>query len=186
MGSWMRSHDTFRRHAKGILDGIRTLDQTTFLTALGKSPKVLREQFEKWHNNMGSHERYEESRLYPFAARRWDVDTRYLTSEHGTMHSQRDLVLGLFAQLLNFEGTPAQYGTPALACAVAKLEATMADYELYVCVHLAEEEEFIVPMFLELTVEEYKDYEDLGLTELFRKMDQQDKANGVKTKGKRR
>ncbi|KAJ3237366.1 hypothetical protein HDU81_009588 [Chytriomyces hyalinus] len=183
MASWIRSHDAFRNHSKTVLKGIRNLNHATFQTASGASPKVLRDQFLKWHNNMGNHERYEESKLYPFLARRWSIDTLYLTKEHGEMHQKRDRVLALFSKYLNFENNISQHGKPTVTAAAKELELAMEDYDTYVCIHLQEEEEFVVPMVLELEPEEYVEFGELGLTELLRKMDQKDKAMGIKTRG---
>ncbi|KAJ3244785.1 hypothetical protein HDU78_010472 [Chytriomyces hyalinus] len=183
MASWIRSHDTFRNHSKTVLNGIRNLNHAAFQTASGASPKVLRDQFLKWHNNMGNHERYEESKLYPFLARRWAIDTLYLTKEHGEMHQKRDQVLALFSKYLNFENNPSQHGKPTVTAAAKELELAMEDYDTYVRIHLQEEEEFVVPMVLELEPEEYVEFGELGLTELLRKMDQKDKAMGIKTRG---
>ncbi|KAJ3023345.1 UNVERIFIED_CONTAM: hypothetical protein HDU68_008646, partial [Siphonaria sp. JEL0065] len=106
--------------------------------------------------------------------------------EHEDMHGKRDTVLTAFSNYINFEGSPNQYGSEAVVTAGSILEAAMVDYDAYVCLHLFEEEEFVIPMILELSQQEFTDLNELELTVLFRKLDQQDKANGIKSRGKKR
>ncbi|KAJ3015433.1 UNVERIFIED_CONTAM: hypothetical protein HDU68_012738, partial [Siphonaria sp. JEL0065] len=45
----LKSHDRFRKVSGEIVEGIKTLDHSTLLTAKGKSPKVLKDMFLDWH-----------------------------------------------------------------------------------------------------------------------------------------
>ncbi|KAI9342641.1 hypothetical protein BDR26DRAFT_894633 [Obelidium mucronatum] len=182
----IQGHKRFRKASADILEGIRSLDHDSFKTQSGDSPRSLLSHFRSWHTSMGSHEAYEESKLYPFLCRRWDVDTRYLKQEHQEMHEKRDLVLAAFHRYLNFENSPQQYGSDSLIAAGTLLESAMADYDSFLRLHLAEEEEFVVPMLLELSREEFQEYYDTRATELFRKMDVRDKEEGLKPRKNRR
>ncbi|KAJ3065342.1 hypothetical protein HDU98_011286 [Podochytrium sp. JEL0797] len=176
----VKGHASFRKTSQEVLEGIRSLNNASFQTAGGQSPRVLLDRFREWHGYMSGHENYEEAKLYPFLCRRWQVDPSYLSNEHGELHEKRDTVLHAFNRYLNFDGNNKQYGSESVIKAAANLEQAMAEYDTLLRIHLAEEEEFVIPMLLELSREEFEEYYDTRAPELFRKMDKRDKALGIR------
>ncbi len=120
---------------------------------------------------MGSHEYYEETKLYPYLTRRFDMNCEPLTKEHQEMHTHRDKCLRLFTQLESSKSD--------VPDSIALIEA-LIEYDKVLRVHLMEEEELVIPALLMMDQQEFQDFIDLDLTQLFRRLDKIDKQSGVK------
>ncbi|KAJ3063042.1 hypothetical protein HDU98_001100 [Podochytrium sp. JEL0797] len=155
-GMLVYMHTNFRASSKQVLDGILSLDHSSFRTSNGQSPRVLLDRFRDWQGSMNTHEYIEETYLYPYLYNKWRIDLSVLTKEHGDIHDKRDQVLASFATYLKFEKSSDDYGSDAVKKAGADLEKAMTGYVDVLKFHLAEEEELIIPMMLELSQQEYK------------------------------
>ncbi|KAJ3176562.1 hypothetical protein HK101_010403 [Irineochytrium annulatum] len=176
----LRGHASFRATSKEIWTGLMTMDHVTFKSReTGLGPRVYRRMFESWHANMGGHERYEETKLYPYLCRRFGVDTEWLRREHEELHAARDAVLVAFKQYENLEVTPLANTAEKMG---GNLFEAMDAYDKLLTVHLMEEEELVIPLLLALSTEEFEFYCDHGLTEVLRALDLKDKEDGVRRK----
>ncbi|KAI8619373.1 hypothetical protein BC830DRAFT_1104644 [Chytriomyces sp. MP71] len=156
--------------SKQILEGVSTLDHNAMRTADGQSAKDLMAAFTRWHGAMRMHEHYEESKLYPFLSRRWKVNPTYLSSEHDEMHEKRDAVLASFNEYLILAAS-SRRSLEQVKTVGNELVARMKTYDSLLRMHLNEEEEFVIPMLLELSRQEFDEYYDTRAPQLFQLMD---------------
>jgi iron-sulfur cluster repair protein YtfE (RIC family) len=107
----------------------------------------MADDFVWWMKGMRGHERYEERKLYPFLAARYGVSFAALERAHRMLHEHEQAVTDAFAAL-----APGAAGEPARH---ASLMAALCAYEDALRVHLATEEDLIIPMLLALEPSEF-------------------------------
>ena len=95
--------------------------------------------FRSWHRATGSHEAYEERKLYPYLARRYATSLGHLADDHARLHLLRDVVY-------------ARLSGPADDALVDALEK----YDEELRAHLEREEAVVIPLLLDLPPEEFQ------------------------------
>lgn len=101
----------------------------------------IRWSFRSWHGAMGSHEAYEEHKLYPYLARRYRVSLAHLEADHAALHELRDDVYAALDK-----GTDDD------------VLRALERYHEELLAHLEREEAAVIPLLLELTPEEFRRY----------------------------
>lgn len=127
------SHANFRRISQQLLDRAEA----------GVSTDRDRVYFDMWKRAMGSHEAYEERKLYPFLTRRWGVDCGTAEAGHRLLGVLDAGVRSAFAS-----------GEGLAAALRAHHDALMA--------HLDFEEELVIPLLLALEPDEFERYARSG------------------------
>ena len=127
---------------------------------------------------MRSHENYEETKLYPFLVRRFGVSLKYLSSEHDEMHTKSNLVVKYMNEYIALETTSAAF--EIVVEKGARLLDAMNNYDKLLKVHLMEEEDIVIPLLMEMDVVEFDEFVDNSLSYLIKKLDKEDKKNGIK------
>lgn len=112
-------------------------------------------RFRMWHTSMGSHEAYEEGKLYPFLARRYGTTMAQLAQDHHDLHALRD---GVTRALMNPVGSD-----DAVLSALKQYDAALGE-------HLEREEEIVIPLLLELSPKEFERYYHSSITQLLAAM----------------
>jgi hypothetical protein len=97
--------------------------------------------FRWWQSGMMSHEHYEERKLYPYLSQRFCVSLGVLVGDHGEIDELRTVVTKAL-----LEGD-----TTAIRSALTSFDGTLVR-------HLADEEDLVIPMLLDLEPEEFRDY----------------------------
>lgn len=143
----LRSHEGFRAVSRELLRRVEGMPHDP-VPALAP----LEGTFEMWMAAMRSHERYEEGKLYPYLARRYDTTMQCLVVQHEALHRAVADVRSAFE-----EGH-----APLVA------DALRAHRRLLVR-HLDEEEEVVIPMLLELSPREFAAYVTLPIGTLMRR-----------------
>lgn len=146
------SHEAFRKRAVWILDRVVAIEPTG---AEGAAPlhrrrrwcRRMADDFALWMRGMRGHERYEERRLYPFLARRYGYSFAALEAAHRALHERERVVLEAFAALVA--------GAPDEGVRHGELVTALRAYEDALHVHLAAEEDLIIPMLLALDPSEF-------------------------------
>jgi hypothetical protein len=136
----VRSHESFRIVSEQIKAALRR--------AVPMSQPARR--FRRWMYAMGSHERYEESKLYPFLEARWGASMAELEAGHEALGAQRSVVEDAFARV-------DEVGDDA-AAARARLREAFDLFDEILRDHLDLEERIVVPLLLELTPSEFADF----------------------------
>lgn len=135
----LRSHEDFRRLARR-------------LSALDPLERIER-LFRRGMFAMESHERYEESKLYPYLERRWGVSMDALVAGHESLTlRKRELSIAFVAARER--------------SARSRLEAAIAAFGETLREHLDLEEETVIPLLLELSPDEFADYSLLPIAAL--------------------
>ncbi len=97
--------------------------------------------FESWMRAMGSHEHYEEHKLYRFLAQRFGGSFGCLEEQHHALHQARDKVRDAYARAdLN------------------ALLAALTEHRRILRAHLDHEESVVIPLLLQLQPEEFERY----------------------------
>jgi hemerythrin-like domain-containing protein len=143
------AHEAFRKRAVWILDRV------VAIAPAGTAPLHRRQRwrlrmaddFAWWMKGMRGHERYEERRLYPFLARRYEHSFAGLEAAHRGLHERERAVIDAFAALLP--------GALDEGERHAELLTALRAYEDALRVHLAAEEDLIIPMLLALDPSEF-------------------------------
>lgn len=123
------SHANFRSVSRRLVDHIEA----------GGDPNYALSVFSMWKRAMGSHEAYEERKLYPYLAERWGVDFEAAEEGHEELHRHDASVREAFES------------------GVGILEALRAHDEVLV-EHLRLEEDMVIPLLLALTPSEFERY----------------------------
>jgi hypothetical protein len=146
------AHESFRKRAVWIRQRVQAI------APVGLAPPAafdrrqrwrlrMADDFAWWMKGMRGHERYEERKLYPFLARRYGVSFAALEQAHRLLHEHEQAVADSFAALV-----PGAADEPARH---AELLVALCAYEDALRVHLATEEESIIPMLLALEPSEF-------------------------------
>lgn len=142
------SHRNFRALARDV----RRLAQTR--------PERAGRRFRAWMYAMGSHEHYEESKLYPYLSRRWGVSMKELVKGHEALDRCKAEVFDGFARVQGRGSGAAEQLDRALQRLAEVLDA-----------HLDLEEETVIPLLLELEPDEFADYSMLPIGTLLERME---------------
>jgi len=141
----LRSHASFRAVSHALVEQAGPSGRAGGLRAIERT-------FEMWMAAMQNHEHYEEHKLYPYLARRYDTSMECLVGQHRSLHgAKRDVRLA-------FEETD-----PSLVC-----DALRAHRRILMR-HLDEEEGIVIPMLLELEPREFDAYATLPIELLMRR-----------------
>jgi hypothetical protein len=147
----LEAHEAFRKTSTWLVERLRALD-----VAADDQRKRLRwvnrvrGDFDWWMSGMGGHERYEEGKLYPYLARRFDAAFDHLEAGHRTLHRHADRVSAAF-RVFHAGDLEEALQLEAIIDAVLAHQAVLLE-------HLAEEEELVIPMLLALPPEEFRYY----------------------------
>ena len=131
------SHENFRILALRVLE------------LAAESPARAERLFRRWMYAMGSHERYEETKLYPYLEKRWGVSMDPLKDGHEALGERKAEVFDAFAGALEREGGDDE--EKRLRRALFAFGQTLRE-------HLDLEEETVIPLLLELEPDEFADY----------------------------
>lgn len=145
------SHENFRALAVHVLE------------LAARSPDRAHRLFRRWMLAMGSHERYEETKLYPYLERRWGVSMAPLTAGHEALAERKRAVFDAFEGVLEREGTEAEAAT--LRRALFRFGNTLRE-------HLELEEDTVIPLLLELEPDEFAAYYHLPISLLLENLPQ--------------
>lgn len=140
------SHEAFRKRSAWIIDRVEALAGDDVRRARRWLAR-MRTDFDWWMSGMSGHERYEERKLYPFLARRWNTEFDELVAGHQALHHQRDDVREAFRRAL-------AAGVDIAAASADVLRALTAHRRVLVD-HLRDEEDRVIPLLLELAPEEF-------------------------------
>ena len=135
------SHDNFRRLSRYLVETAQAHPDNWRITCAI--------WFSRWQAAMGGHEHYEESKLYPYLARRYGMALETLVGDHRAMHELAD---GVRRSLLEDE--------PAAA------HEMLRTYDDALVAHLRREEDLVIPMLLELPRDEFITYTSRSLKTL--------------------
>lgn len=143
------SHASFRKRAVWILDRVVAIEPngTAALHRRQRWCQRMADDFAWWMKGMRGHERYEERRLYPFLAGRYGYSFAALEAAHRGLHERERAVMEAFAALVA--------GAVDEALRHADLVTALRAYEAALHVHLAAEEDVIIPMLLALEPSEF-------------------------------
>lgn len=135
------SHEAFRRRSAYLIESVDYVAPDTGTDARKRARwlRRLRGELDAWVASMKSHERYEERTLYPFLARRWGADFAALEAGHRSL----DAVAGEVARAFG----AGDHGA---------VRAALLHHRDVLLVHLADEEELVIPMLLELSPDEFR------------------------------
>jgi Hemerythrin HHE cation binding domain len=144
------AHESFRKRAVWIRERVQAIDPSRPAGVLHRRRRWrlhMADDFAWWMKGMRGHERYEERRLYPFLARRYGVSFAALEQAHRMLHEYEQAVTDGFAALAPGAADEAERH--------AALMAALCAYEDVLRVHLATEEDLIIPMLLALEPSEF-------------------------------
>ncbi len=144
----LRSHQGFREISRALTERAAALPP-----GAAEGVASVGWQFEGWTRAMRSHEHYEEHKLYPYLARRYETTMECLVSQHGALHRAADQVRAAVS-----------------ARDPGGLAGALDEHRRVLVAHLAEEEEVVIPMLLELAPKEFAAYLHLPIEELLRRL----------------
>jgi hypothetical protein len=153
------SLEAFRRRRQWMLDSVRHVEpggdgaerkRRRWLSRLGT-------EFDWWMAGMKAHERYEETKLYPYLERRWDTSLAEVAAGHLALDERKRQVREAFAGAL--AATDPSRGAPGTPAArVGALLAALGDHRRTLLDHLELEEDAVIPMLLALEPAEFRHY----------------------------
>jgi hypothetical protein len=148
------SHDVFAEMARAFVARVETI-----AAGQGLSPRQqvrfsarLAGEFRAWQWSMSCHERYEESKLYPFLSERFGVSCDDLSGDHRRLHELADGCEGLLAAEAARAGQDGRFELSEVAGALAGYCAELE-------AHLIAEETRVIPLLLELAPAEFERYD---------------------------
>lgn len=139
-------HETFRRLSREVLARAQARAE-----GWSETCELI---FRLWHRAMGSHEAYEEHKLYPFLARRYRTSMAALRGDHRALHARRDEVLVALGTARDL---------PDDAAARGAAERALVAYDAELRDHLDREEATVIPLLLDLSPEEFRRYTRLPI-----------------------
>jgi iron-sulfur cluster repair protein YtfE (RIC family) len=158
------SHDGFRRLSSWLIESVAELDLTSDDPLRGRKRGILlRMLFDQWQAGMSSHEHYEESKLYPYLARKYGAEFEHLERGHRDLHEARDEVSVRFRKVA---------AVGAGHSARDQLGDTLESYNKVLVEHLRVEENLVIPLLLTLSPHEFREYSVHSLRDLTRRMDE--------------
>lgn len=145
----LRSHENFRRISRVLVEHAAADEPLGWIITV----------YPQWIAAMRSHEHYEEHKLYPYLARRWELSFGTAEAGHQRLHELDRKVREALRER--------ERGGPA-----PPLHAVLHAHDLALREHLDHEEELVIPALLELAPREFEDYCAMGLPELMRRLDE--------------
>lgn len=148
----LSSHESFRGWSGWILERVAALEPDDPARVKHRRRKLARhrDEFDWWMRGMKSHERYEETKLYPYLARRWGAEFADLERGHRELGEAKDGVFGGFDAVVPGDGAEPQQH--------AELVAALRRHRAVLFAHLELEEDRVIPLLLELLPAEFDDY----------------------------
>ncbi len=148
----LESHDTFLQGGADFAKRLDRIESGQGLQArqVQRFADRLASEFHQWQWSMRCHEKYEESTLYPFLRRRFDLDCGALALDHERLHelaARCETSLASAAKEL-------KKGRSSFALARRDLQR----YREELARHLIAEEGMVVPLLLSLTSAEFTGY----------------------------
>ncbi|MCO4746338.1 MAG: hemerythrin domain-containing protein [Proteobacteria bacterium] len=145
-GTW-RDHPNFQTQTLllGSHRNFRRVSQWLIERAEQGEASSLRWPFDRWKGAMHGHEHYEESKLYPFLARRFGIDLSVMQQGHEALQHAEEQVFAAFDS-----------GHVAI-------EALRLHHDILIA-HLELEEDHVIPCLLSLTAEEFEAYSRARVT----------------------
>jgi len=137
------SHENFRRLSSHLIAGVSD----------GQDTSPIRALYSGWIGAMRSHEAYEEHKLYPYLARRWNVSFEAALRGHHELHERDAAVRDAFASAPERAVDPSR----------AKLLGALKAHDATLNAHLRLEEDLVIPLLLELRPEEFDAYYNLPI-----------------------
>jgi len=137
------SHEQFRHISRVLLDRLK---------AGGDMPGIYW-VFRQWKAAMGSHEAYEERKLYRYLASRWELSCDDMTAGHEALHRCDQAVRSAF-------------GNDDREAAIDAL----SEHDEVLKAHLELEEDLVIPALLALSPEEFQEYRDGDIEQLLGKL----------------
>lgn len=154
------SHVAFRKRSAWITESLLYVAPDT--SAPGRKRlrwiKRLEREFDWWMRSMKSHERYEESKLYPYLTRRYGVSFAALIEGHKGLATHKDRVLKAFAEVAATDQDESAH--------FSALISGLHDHRQYLDGHLIEEEDLVIPLLLRLPASEFQRYVSTSAAEL--------------------
>ena len=132
------SHENFRRISAHLVEHVE------------HDPGWAESLYRRWKAAMGSHEAYEERKLYPFLASRWDVSCEKAERGHHVLHEHDAKVRAAFHKA---RGDRSEANLAAIKEALRGHDEALRE-------HLVLEEDLVIPLLLELSREEFEAYLD--------------------------
>lgn len=161
----LESHAAFRGRSKWIIDRLRDLAPRGAIDARRRARWVQRmgTDFNWWRASMGAHERYEENKLYPYLAHRYQLSFAELTAGHRGLHDQAERIVSAFAE------ARADDGRERSLLSLLPLTQLIQELERHrdlLASHLELEEDLVIPLLLELPAEEFRRFRDTPIDRL--------------------
>lgn len=146
------SHENFRAVSEYLVAEAEVHD----------SPDRLEVLYRQWIGAMRSHEAYEENKLYPYLAWRWDVSFASAEAGHVALHERHAEVLSAFADIRT-DGL-SQNTRSTLVAALRKHDEILR-------AHLEVEEDLVIPLLLALSPDEFRTYSHSTMWALKQRME---------------
>ncbi len=146
------SHKNFRAVSEYLATEAETHDD----------PARLESLYRQWIGAMRSHEAYEENKLYPYLAWRWDVSFASAEAGHVALHERHADVLSAFSAIRTDGLTDATRS--------ALMSALRAHDEI-LRAHLEVEEDLVIPLLLALSPDEFRTYSHSTMWALKQRME---------------
>ena len=149
----LESHDSFLAATEQFLERVKRVESGQGLKTrqLLRFAGRLEEEFRNLQWSMGCHERYEESKLYPFLTRRFGADCTALAAGHSHLHQ---LGAGCEQSLAQAAADLRDGGTQNFAGAQERVRS----YHAALAQHLADEESLVIPLLLSLSPADFAEY----------------------------
>jgi len=146
------SHEAFRNQSSYILEALGSLDPADQGERRKRERWVRRmsRTFHWWMSGMRGHERYEETKLYPYLQRRYDHAFDLLEDGHVHLNERKQFVTRAFDLVV--------VGDPDEAVYLEDLIGGLKAHRDTLLEHLALEEDTVIPMLLALPPEEFRRY----------------------------
>lgn len=156
------SHTAFRRRSEWILERLEALEPGDPRQDRRRRRWVSRMSgdFEVWMAGMRGHERYEESKLYPFLARRFGASFEHLERDHRGLGERKEAARSAFRDAMT-DGADRDSNA-----AHSRLLAALREHRADLDRHLRAEEDLVIPLLLALSRDEFLHYYETPAREL--------------------
>ena len=174
------SHDAFRRHSDWIITRVASLDPLDSDQYRRRQRWLLRmsTEFEWWMSGMRGHERYEETKLYPYLAHRYGASFARLEQGHHELSVHKEIIRRAFRISLDpcpDDPSPQRKASPAVMSTRAQADAALLEalhtHRVVLLDHLRDEEDFVIPMLLAMSPTEFEYFYQTSPPELKRRME---------------
>eukprot|EP01135_Chromosphaera_perkinsii_P002650 Nk52_evm18s226 gene=Nk52_evmTU18s226 len=162
----LRGHNSFRAALEQITEeAIRLCNRDINPQPPGVKNPLVAMMYREFANVMGAlhgHSGYEESKLFPYFYKKFNIDLRILLKDHKRLEISEEKTTSAFRECL----------TRGKWDQMDALRDALVDFNTLLVRHLREEENTVIPMLLSMSPEEYNTYYDtrapnLGLRKYF-------------------